>query len=74
MYDKNFHTFGQMIWDKTTSRPLGSMTKRELELTMLHAAINSKLVSPHPADIARHFRLTLTKANGYLVAGRKPRF
>jgi len=60
-------TFGQTIWDAILTQPLGSMTKRELELTILQSAVSSKLVSPHAAEVAKHFRLTLSKAHGYLT-------
>ncbi len=69
MYDNNldYHKFGQAFWKKITKKPFGSLTKREIELLILQAAIGSKLIKDNPADIAKKCRLTLTKAHSYLT-------
>ena len=41
--------FGLRIWDDMQSRPLGRLTKRELELCLINAAVDSGLVEAKPA-------------------------
>ena len=41
--------FGEQVWLALSDRPLGSMTRRELELMLITAAIDSGLVEPAPA-------------------------
>jgi len=59
--------FGDIMWRAVQKQPLGSYTKRELELILLGAAIESDLVKASPSQIAQTFRLGLTKAHGYLT-------
>lgn len=59
--------FGGEIWKQITTSPLGSLTKRELELTLLRAAIQSGLVEPRPETLAAVCSIPLTKAHGYLT-------
>ena len=33
--------FGEKVWSKLIAQPLGSLTKRELELILLRAAVDS---------------------------------
>ncbi len=67
MSQNDFYKFGQSIWGTITNRPFGSMTKRELELTLLQAAIDAKLIEPRPSKLAGKCRLTMAKAHGYLT-------
>jgi len=68
--------FGKSIWDSIRLVPLGSLSKRELELLIMKSAIDSSLIENHPAFIAEQFKLSLTKANGYLtdISLRNPIF
>lgn len=54
--------------------PMGSLSKRELELKLLQAAIEAGLAAPNGVEFAAKFRLTLARANSYLtdLALRKP--
>lgn len=53
---------------------MGSLSKRELELKLLQAAIEAGLAAPNGVEFAAKFRLTLARANSYLtdLALRKP--
>ena len=66
--------FGLNCYQILFDLPLGSLSKRELELKLLQAAIEAGLAAPNPVDFASKFRLSLTKANSYLtdLALRKP--
>jgi len=66
--------FGSSLWGKLQIYPLGSLTKRELELAILDAADRAGLIDPSPHALAASMRLTLNKANGYLtdLALRRP--
>lgn len=57
-----------------TASPLGSLTKREMELTLLRAAIQSGLLEPRPEMLAAVCSIPLTRAHGYLtdLALRQP--
>ena len=55
--------FSEQVWLALSDRPLGSLTKRELELMLITAAIDSGLVEPAPAQLAQVFRLGLTKSH-----------
>ncbi len=59
--------FGKNVWKEISKQPLGSLPKRELELIILKAALDSKLISNHPAGIAASFKLSILKANNYLT-------
>ena len=59
--------FGEHVWSALCDRPLGSLTKRELELLLVQAAIDAGLVESVPRVIAKTFRLSLTKAHSYLT-------
>jgi hypothetical protein len=59
--------FGKNIWDSIMLVPLGSLSKRELELLIMKSAIDAELIENHPAFIAEQFKLSLTKSNGYLT-------
>ena len=62
-----YQNFGESIWESIKLVPLGSLSKRELELLIMKSAIDSSLIENHPAFIAEQFKLSLTKANGYLT-------
>ena len=59
--------FGSRIWADIQLHPINSLTKREFELLLIRAAIDSGLVVATPAQIARAFSLGLAKAHGYLT-------
>jgi len=68
--------FGKSIWDSIRLVPLGSLSKRELEILIMKSAIDASLIENHPTFIAEQFKLSLTKANGYLtdISLRNPIF
>lgn len=59
--------FGQSVWRILQITPLGSLTKRELELSLLGAAIQSGLIDPRPEIVAAQFRVSLARAHSYLT-------
>ena len=59
--------FGKIVYSALCDRPLGSLTKRELELMLISASINAGLVKASPAEIAQTFQLGLAKSHGYLT-------
>lgn len=59
--------FGSRIWVDIQLHPINSLTKRQFELLLIRAAIDSGLVVASPAQIARAFSLGLAKAHGYLT-------
>ncbi len=59
--------FGKEIWKQMTATPLGSLTKREVELIWLRAAIQSQLLEPRPEVLARMCCISLTRAHAYLT-------
>ena len=56
------------------ARPLGSLSKRELELILLGVLIEDGHLPIHAVQLARKTRITLTKAHSYLtdLALRQP--
>jgi hypothetical protein len=70
----SFATFAEMVWHKLGEQPLGSLTKRELELTLLRAALDSDLIEPHAENLAATCNIPISRAHGYLtdIALRKP--
>lgn len=66
--------FGADCRELLQSRPFGSLSKRELELGLLQAAIDAGLLRADTAALAASLQLSLTKANGYLndLALRRP--
>jgi hypothetical protein len=66
MKDK-YEKYGNILWQSLTSVPFGSLSKRELEILLLHSAISSNLIHDHPVNIASILKLTLSKTNGYLT-------
>lgn len=66
MSDK-LQTFGDEVWSKLTAQPLGSLTKREMELTLLRAAIQAGLLEARADKVASVCSIPLAKAHGYLT-------
>lgn len=62
-----YEILGKNIWENVHKTPFGSLTKRELEILLLKAAIDSGLIENHPVNVAATLRLSLTKSNGYLT-------
>lgn len=52
---------------RITERPFGTLTKRELELTLLDFLISESILPSDPAGLAKSIRCTLTKAHAYLT-------
>jgi len=68
--------FGELLWELITSRPFGSPSKRDLELTILQAAAVAGLIDEtQPADVSATLRLSsIAKTHGYLadLSQRRP--
>lgn len=66
--------FGRHCLALVQSAPFGSLGKRELELGLLLAGIESGLLPREPAALAAHLQLSLSKAHAYLtdLALRQP--
>lgn len=58
--------FGERVWKTLRDQPLGSLTKRELELQLMQAAIDAGLLVNEPSGLAIELSLSLSRANGYL--------
>ncbi|MEW6694016.1 MAG: hypothetical protein AB1371_03525 [Pseudomonadota bacterium] len=63
----DFARFGQDVWQKITALPFGSLTKREIEIVLLRAAIESGFLEPRPEILATMCKISLSKAHGYLT-------
>jgi len=59
--------FGGKVWSKLIAQPLGSLTKRELELILLRAAVDSGLLNARAESVAETFNIPITRAHGYLT-------
>jgi hypothetical protein len=59
--------FGELFLEKVLNKPLGTLTKRELELSIIEAALESSLVQSNAYSIAQKFRVSLPKAHAYLT-------
>ena len=59
--------FGEKFWSKLIVQPLGSLTKRELELIPLRAAVDSGLLNARAERVAETFNIPITRAHGYLT-------
>ena len=57
------NALGQVLWQNLLMAPLGSLTKRELDLNLLGAAIESGLLAPRPEVVAAQFRISLARAD-----------
>jgi hypothetical protein len=59
--------FGELFLEKVLNKPLGTLTKRELELIIIEAVLESFIVEPNSYSIAQRFRISLPKAHAYLT-------
>lgn len=59
--------FGEQVWIVLCRKPLGSLTKKELELLLLQSAISAGMLKLVPVLVAKTLRLGLAKAYGYLT-------
>lgn len=66
--------FGEKVWSKLIAQPLGSLTKRELELILLCAAVDSGLMNACAESVAETCNIPITRAHSYLtdIALRQP--
>jgi hypothetical protein len=60
--------FAEIFWSKIMEAPLGTLAKREIELHIIEAAIQSELIQDSPHEVARTFRISLTKSHSLLTA------
>lgn len=67
MMTNSHENFGSKVWHSLQEFPLGSLTKRELELTLLRAAIDARLLDMQPSSLAQTCRIPLARAHGYLT-------
>jgi len=72
---ESFEQFGLRCSQILIEAPFGSLGKKELELKILQAAIDTGAFSGETVDFAVGLRLSLTRANAYLtdLALRNPR-
>jgi len=70
----SWEDFGKAVWMSLLAQPLGSLTKRELELRLLRAAVDSGVIDPHPRSVAESCKFPISRAHGYLtdLALRRP--
>ena len=61
-----FEEFGRNFWTWASRQPLYSMTKKDWELAVINEAIRVGIVQDNPADIARTFRVSVSRAKSYL--------
>lgn len=59
--------FVEKVWSKLIAQPLGSLTKRELKLILLLAAVDSGLLNARDESVAETFNIPITRAPGYLT-------
>ena len=59
--------FGGAVWEKLRAQPLGSLTKRELELALLRAAADADLLELRAESLAATCHIPITRAHGYLT-------
>ena len=67
--------FGQALWQELVSRPFGTSNKRELEVMILQAAADSRLIDEtKPEATATLLSLSLARTHSYLsdLAQRRP--
>jgi hypothetical protein len=71
---ESFEQFGLRCSQILIEAPFGSLGKRELELKLLQAAIDTGILNGEIVGFAKSLRLSLSKANAYLtdLALRKP--
>lgn len=62
----SFEEFGRNFWTWASRQPLYSMTKKGWEIAVINEAIQVGLVQDSPAEIARTFRVSVSRAKSYL--------
>ena len=62
-----FANFGEAVWEKLGAQPLGSLTKREPELSLLRAAADADLLELRAEDLAATCHIPISRAHGYLT-------
>ena len=67
-------SFAGSVWSKLIAQPLGSLPKRELELILLRAALNSGLLDARSESVVETCNVPITRAHAYLtdLALRQP--
>jgi len=63
----SYAKFGDAIWEKLRAHPLGSLTKRELELSLLRAAADADLIELRAENLASTCHIPISRAHGYLT-------
>jgi hypothetical protein len=63
----SYANFGDAVWEKLRAQPLGSLTKRELELAFLRAAADADLVELRAENLAATCHILISRAHGYLT-------
>jgi len=63
----SYEKFGDAIWEKLRAHPLGSLTKRELELSLLRAAADADLIELRAENLASTCHMPISRAHGYLT-------
>ena len=63
----SYANFGDAVWEKLRAQPLGSLTKRELELAFLRAAADADLVELRAENLAATCHIPISRAHGYLT-------
>lgn len=67
MTKNSYANFGEAIWEKLRAQPLGSLTKRELELTLLRAAADAHLLELRAENLAATCHIPISRAHEYLT-------
>ncbi len=67
MINGSLANFGETVWNKLGAQPLGSLTQRELELTLLRAAVDSGLIEPHAETLAATCNIPISRTHGCLT-------
>jgi hypothetical protein len=63
----SYANFGDAVWEKLRAQPLGSLTKRELELVLLRAAADADLLELRAENLAATCHIPISRAHGYLT-------
>jgi hypothetical protein len=63
----SYAIFVDAVWEKLRVQPLGSLTKRELELVLLRAAADADLLELRAENLATTCHIPISRAHGYLT-------
>lgn len=63
----SYVNFGEEVWEMLGAQPLGSLTKRELELSLLRASADADLLELRAENLAATCHIPSTRAHGYLT-------